>query len=87
MSAFANYEFTENFGVRGDLSLRDAANVDNGGLITVPGYLSVNLGAYYQRDRYRVSLDVQNVTNEHRRAGGNTPLEPLSVQGRIVYRF
>jgi hypothetical protein len=86
-SAFANYEFGQHFGVRGDLSARDSANVDNGGTITVPGYVSANVGAYYNRDRYRVSLDVQNVTNVHRRAGGNTPLEPISVQGRIVYRF
>lgn len=86
-SAFANYEFPGGFGIRGDLSVRDSANVDNGGNITVPGYLTANVGLYYNRTRYRVSIDVQNVTDEDRRAGGNTPLEPINVQGRIVYRF
>lgn len=86
-SAFANYEFRNGFGVRGDLSIRDSINVDNGGRITVPGYLTLNLGLYYTQPRYRISLDAQNVTNEDRRAGGNTPLEPVNFQGRIVYRF
>jgi hypothetical protein len=87
VSAFANYEFSNGFGIRGDLSARDSANVDNGGRITVPGYLTANLGLYFNRPRYRVSVDVQNVTDEDRRAGGNTPLEPINVQGRITYRF
>lgn len=86
-SAFANYQFNNGFGIRGDLSLRDSANVDNAGRITVPGYLTANAGLYYNQARYRVSIDVQNVTNADRRAGGNTPLEPINVQGRIVYRF
>src|SRR5690606_34625573 len=86
-SAFANYEFSSGFGLRGDISFIGSSNVDNGGLITVPSYLTVNTGFYYNQPRYRVSFDIQNVTNNDRRAGGNTPLEPINVQGRITYRF
>lgn len=86
-SAFANYQLGNGIGIRGDASVRSKANVDNAGTVTIPGYLSANVGFYYTRPAYRVSLDFQNVTNEHRRAGGNSPLEPISAQARIVYRY
>lgn len=86
-TAFANYELRGGLGFRGDLAIRSEANVDNGGTITIPASAAGNVGAYFNRSRYRVSLDVQNVTDANRRAGGNAPLEPFSVQARIVYRY
>lgn len=87
LSLFGNYQLSNGIGLRSDASIRDAANVDNAGTITVPGYLSANVGAYYDQPRYRISFDIQNVTNEHRRAGGSTPLEPISAQARIAFKF
>jgi len=86
-SAFANYQLENGLGFRGDASVRGEQKVDNAGTITIPAYFSGNVGVYYSAPTFRVSLDFQNVTNKHRRAGGNTPLEPLSAQARIVYRY
>lgn len=84
---YGSWEIGGGFGIRADLLARDSANVANDGSITIPGYVSLNLGAFYTRASWRLSLDVQNVTDVSRRAGGNTPLDPVSLQGRIAYRF
>ncbi|HET7537356.1 MAG TPA: TonB-dependent receptor plug domain-containing protein [Candidatus Didemnitutus sp.] len=84
---YGSWEIAGGFGVRADVIARDSANVANDGSITIPGYVAVNVGAFYTRSSWRLSLDVQNLTSVERRAGGNTPLEPLSVQGRISYKF
>lgn len=86
-SLYVSYEWISGLGVKADLSVRDSYNVSNDGRVTVPGDHRLNLGLYYTAARYRVSLDVQNVTNRESRAGGSTPLEPLSVQSRVIYRF
>jgi TonB dependent receptor len=84
---YTSYAFVSGWGVRADLSARDSYNVSNSGSISAPGDHRLNVGVFYNTQRYRVSLDVQNVTDRDSRAGGSTPLEPINAQSRITYRF
>lgn len=86
-TVYTSYAFPSGWGVKADLSLRDAYNVSNSGSISVPADHRLNVGLFYNTARYRVSLEVQNVTDRDSRAGGNTPLEPINAQSRITYRF
>jgi outer membrane receptor protein involved in Fe transport len=53
----------------------------------VPGDYNLNVGVFYNSLRYRVAVDVQNVTNQHDHAGGPTPLPPVNAGLRVSYRF
>ena len=84
---FTSYTFKSGFGVNAAFSANDAYNVSNDGSVTVPGGYSVDLGLFYDQPRYRLSVDVQNLTDTNRHAGGSTPLEPISARARITYKF
>ena len=86
-TAYASYTFRSGFGVNGAFSANDAYNVSNDGSVTVPGTYSIDLGVFYDQPTYRVSVDVQNVTDSNRHAGGSTPLEPVNGRVRLTYKF
>ena len=86
-SLYASYEFPSGFGVKTDLWARDGYWANNVGTVTVPGSYNVNIGFFYNQPRWTVSLDFENVTNVRNFAGGNTLLDPASVQAKYVYRW
>jgi len=86
-TAYTSYQFNSGLGVKGDFSIHDPYNVATDGSVTVPTEYNVDLGVFYDRPRYRIALDFQNVTDQLNHAGGADPLEPLSAQARFTYRF
>jgi hypothetical protein len=86
-SLFATYQFNSGFGVKADYSVHDSYNVATDGSVTVPGDYNLNVGVFYNTLRYRVAVDIQNVTNQHDHAGGPTPLPPINAGLRVSYRF
>ena len=86
-SLYASFEFASGFGVKTDLWARDGYWANNDGSVTVPASYNVNLGFFYNRPKWTLSVDFQNVTNVRNFAGGNTLLDPASVQTKYVYRW
>jgi outer membrane receptor protein involved in Fe transport len=81
------YQFSSGFGVKADYSIHDAYWVATDGSVTVPGDYNLDVGIFYDQSRYRVALDVENVTNQHDHAGGATPLPGANAGLRVTYRF
>jgi outer membrane receptor protein involved in Fe transport len=86
-NAYVTYEFSSGLGLKLDYSVHGSYNVTTDGAVTVPGEYTLNVGAYYNQPRYRVALDVGNVTNQLAHAGGATPLPTLNAGLRVTYRF
>ncbi len=86
-SLFASFQFRSGFGLRADYAIHDQYNVATDGSVTVPGDYNLDVGLFYATKRYRVAVNVQNVTNQRDHAGGPTPLPPINAGLRISYRF
>ncbi len=86
-SLYASYQFDSGFGVKADYSIHSAYNVATDGSVTVPTEFNLNLGFFYSQPRYRVTLELGNVTNERGHAGGGTPLPTFNVGLRYTYHF
>jgi hypothetical protein len=86
-TAYAVYQFRSGFGVKADYSIHDSYWVATDGSVTVPGDYNLDVGIFYDQARYRVALDVENVTNQHDHAGGATPLPGTNAGLRVTYRF
>jgi hypothetical protein len=84
---YATYQFTPTFGVKGDVWVRSAYPVATDGSVTVPGEYNVDLGVFYARPRYRIALNIQNLTDQRDHAGGNTPLPTTGAAVRYTYHF
>jgi hypothetical protein len=84
---YASYQFTSGFGVKADFTARDSYNVATNGSVTVPGEYNVDLGFFYAQPRYRITLYVNNVTNQLDHAGGSAPLPGINFGLRYAYHF
>ena len=87
VTVYTSYEFRNGFGIKADAWARDSYLVTADGSVTVPGEYNINVGIFYNRPKWRVSLDLQNATNQRNFAGGSTQLEPTYLQARYTYRF
>jgi hypothetical protein len=86
-SLYASYQFDSGLGLKADYSVNSQYYVATDGSVTVPGQYSLNLGVFYNQPRYRVQVDVENVTNQLDHAGGATPLPGVNAGLRIIYRL
>jgi hypothetical protein len=86
-SLYASYQFASGFGLKADYSVHSQYYVATDGSVTVPGEYQLNLGAFYEQPKYRIALDVQNVTNQLDHAGGGTPLPGINFGLKLTYRF
>lgn len=86
-SLYAIYQFASGFGVRTDVWARGAYWVTTNGAVTVPGEYDVDVGLFYGRPRYRIALNVGNVTDQRDHDGGGFPLPTTNVDGRFTYHF
>ncbi len=84
---YASYQFASGFGVKADYSIHSQYYVATDGSVTVPGEYLLNVGVFYNRPRYRVQVDVDNVTNQLEHAGGGTPIPTVNAGLRIIYRL
>lgn len=84
---YASYQFNSGFGVKSDYAVHSAYNVATDGSVTVPGEYALDLGVFYDQPRYRVALDIQNITNQRDHSGGGTPLPTFNAGLRVTYRF
>jgi len=84
---YASYQFESGFGLKADYAAHSQYYVATDGSVTVPGEYALNVGLFYSRPRYRVQLDVENVTNQLDHAGGGTPLPTANAGLRIIYRL
>ena len=84
---YATYQFSSGFGLHTDYSVHGSYNVATDGSVTVPGDYNLDLGFFYAQPRYKIALDLGNVTNQRDHAGGGTPLPTFNVGGRITYHF
>jgi hypothetical protein len=84
---YASYQFASGFGIKTDYSVHSSYNVATDGSVTVPGDYNLDFGLFYDRPRYRLTLDFSNVTNQLDHAGGGTPLPTFNVGGRVTYRL
>jgi len=86
-SLWASYQFPTGFGLKADYSVHDSYWATTNGAINVPGDYDLDLNVFYARPRYRITLVVQNITNQHDHDGGATPLPGANVGLRVSYRF
>jgi len=87
VAAYGAYQWVSGLGVKFDVWARDSAPVNASGSITIPAEYQINLGFFYNRENYRVSVDLQNVTGERNHAGGGMVLEPFNASLRLTYKL
>lgn len=87
---YASYQLASGFGISPFLSAHDSEIYGYTGVdtapITIPGKYDVNVSLFYAASRWRVALDLLNVTDQLDFAG-NTPLEPFAVRLRFSFRI
>ncbi|MEJ1972198.1 MAG: hypothetical protein WDM96_06920 [Lacunisphaera sp.] len=94
-NAYVNYQFNNGFGL--NASAWYTSSWEANYLVTVPSQYNINAGASWTNGRWRVAVDVTNLTNQRNwnhaaGVGGDTPAyllqsPPISFQTRIAYRF
>ena len=93
---WTNYEFQEGtldgFGMGlgfNGASERLAINYASTGTFTLPSYVIANASIFYQADKYRISLKVNNAFNKEYYKGWTTinPQTPRAVMANISYNF
>jgi iron complex outermembrane receptor protein len=91
VNLFADYRFSSGFGLKAGFWATSKWNVSYLGDAVVPAQYEVDLAGYYEHKRWRVQVDVFNVTNQYNwtTAGEGSVLgaEPLGVQGKITVRL
>ena len=78
------------FGVGGNYaSANEVINTVSQGVFTLPAYTVVNASAFYNVSKYRISLGVNNFTNEKYYTGYSTinPQMPRQFVTSVAYRF
>lgn len=93
---WANYEFQEGdfdgfgigFGFNG-ASERFVKNYTTTGDFTLPSYIVANTSLFYQADKYRISLKLNNAFNKEYYKGWSTinPQTPRALLANISYKF
>ncbi|WP_043588278.1 TonB-dependent receptor [Geminisphaera colitermitum] len=98
-NAWVAYRFDNGFGLKANAWITSSWNVNDAGSIKVPTQHSIDLGAFYAARKWRLDIDILNVTNEKNwtPAGGPggiinptpylVPAERLGIQGKFTYRF
>ncbi|WP_405227077.1 TonB-dependent siderophore receptor [Dokdonia sp. Asnod1-B02] len=93
---WTNYEFHEGsldgFGIGlgfNGASERLAINYASTGTFTLPSYVIANASIFYQADKYRIGLKVNNAFNKEYYKGWTTinPQTPRAVMANISYNF
>lgn len=76
------------FGFNG-ASERFVKNYTTTGDFTLPAYTVYNASAFYEADRYRISLKLNNLTNLEYYKGWTTinPQQPRAVLANVTYKF
>jgi outer membrane receptor protein involved in Fe transport len=86
-SLYATYAWRSGFGVRTDLWVRGSYWVTTNGAVTVPAEYDVDVGLFYAQPRYRIALNLGNVTNQRDHDGGGYPLPGTNAQVRFTYQL
>jgi hypothetical protein len=86
-SLYASYQAANGLGAKLDYSIHSSYTVTTDGSVTVPTEYVLNFGVFYDQPRYRIAVDLGNVTNQLTHAGGATPLPPFNAGARLTYRF
>ncbi|MEP0213527.1 MAG: TonB-dependent receptor [Cellulophaga sp.] len=93
---WANYEFQvgslEGFGVGFGLNGASESSIINygpGGTFDLPSYTIYNSSVFYQADKYRVGLKLNNMFNENYYKGWTTitPQQPRALLANFTYKF
>jgi hypothetical protein len=84
---FSAYQFASGFGLKTDLWLRDSYIANADGSLVVPSEYNLNAGVFYNRPKWSVELDAQNLTNQRNFAGSSTVLEPFNLQARVTFKL
>ncbi len=93
---WANYEFQEGkldgFGLGlgfNGASERFAINFASTGEFVLPSYTVVNASVFYQVDKYRISLKLNNALNKEYYKGWTTitPQLPRALYANFTYKF
>ncbi|MGJ8659102.1 MAG: TonB-dependent siderophore receptor [Cellulophaga fucicola] len=93
---WANYEFQEGnldgFGVGFGLNGASESSIINygpGGTFDLPSYTIYNSSVFYQADKYRVGLKLNNMFNETYYKGWTTitPQQPRALLANFTYKF
>lgn len=89
---FSSKTFLKNFGLAAGFNGASAhLTVDNGvaGQFTLPAYTIYNASVYYNAEKYRIGLKVNNFTDETYYKGWSTvnAQAPLAVLGTLQYKF
>jgi iron complex outermembrane receptor protein len=66
--------------------------LDNANTVFLPGFLRTDAAIFYERDQFRVALNIRNLFNvENYVAGGGasfvSPGTPFSIQGSVSWKF
>ncbi|GJG94057.1 TonB-dependent siderophore receptor [Cupriavidus pauculus] len=82
------------FGLGGGLNLVGARQADPANTVTLPGYVTADMVAWYRRGKFEAQLNVYNLFNQGYIVSGhgsspnlNMPGAPRSVMGTIRYRM
>lgn len=95
-NAFATYSFTEGsltgFGAGFGTNVAGERNVidsDIVGKFVLPGYKVFNMSLFYNTDDYRITVNVDNLTNEEYYKGWTTinPQSPRKIAASFAFKF
>lgn len=91
-SVWTRYAFNDNWGVGGGLRGESAKHTSYTNDVLLPGYVQGDVMAYYQAERYRFQLNVNNVTDRkyYSTANGDNeimPAAPRNVMLRVSVNF
>ena len=89
VTAYGNYTFADGFGVSPSVTAHSWSVYNYTSPTTfnyLPGKYQAGLTLYYNRPAWKVSLDLENVTNQQDFAG-NLPLAPFAFQFRFTLRL
>lgn len=82
------------FGLGGGLNLVGARQADPANTVTLPGYVTADMVAWYRRGKFEAQLNVYNLFNQGYIVSGhgsspnlNLPGAPRSVMGTVRYRM
>ena len=89
VTVYADYAFGSGFGIRPSVSAHSWSIYNYTSATSfnyLPGSYQADVSLYYNRSRWRVSLDLQNITSQTQFAG-NLPLQPFSAQIRFTLKI
>ena len=84
---FLSVPALQHFGIGAGVNYADQAYLDEANTITIPSYTYVNGTLYYDNNKWRLGIAINNISDKHYWNAYATPQAPRNITGNITYRF